>query len=89
MKTSLQKEKLLVIEQFLLLSQCFKNLSAAEASESIYIWERVKVCMGVFREITGKGSSMCHLVTIFRCVSQEYQLRIETTPRLTRCGPND
>ena len=27
--------------QFLLLSQCFQKLSASEASESVYKWERV------------------------------------------------
>ena len=30
------------LEQFLLLPQCFQNLSSAEASESIYMRERVK-----------------------------------------------
>ena len=35
-----QKEKLLIFERFLLLSQCFKKSSAAEASESVYMWER-------------------------------------------------
>ena len=29
-------------EQYFLLSQCIQKLSAAEASESAYIWERVK-----------------------------------------------
>ena len=29
-------------EQFLLLSQCFQKSSAADASESVYMWERVK-----------------------------------------------
>ena len=28
-------------EQFLLLTQCFQKSSAAEASETIYMWERV------------------------------------------------
>ena len=28
-------------EQFLLLPHCFQKSSAAEASESVYIWERV------------------------------------------------
>ena len=28
--------------QFFLLSQCYQKSSAAEASESIYMWERVK-----------------------------------------------
>ena len=34
-------------EQFLLLPQCFKNVSAAEASESVCMWERInplKIC---------------------------------------------
>ena len=30
-------------EQFLPLSQCFQKSSATEASESIYMWERVKI----------------------------------------------
>ena len=29
-------------EQFLLLSQCFQKLSAVDASECVYKWERVK-----------------------------------------------
>ena len=29
-------------EQFLLLSQYFQKLSAVEAPESVYMWERVK-----------------------------------------------
>ena len=29
-------------EQFLLLSKCFQKSSAAEASESVYMWERIK-----------------------------------------------
>ena len=29
-------------EQFLLLLQCFKKSSAAEASKSVYMWEKVK-----------------------------------------------
>ena len=29
-------------EQFLLLSQCFQNSFAAEASWRVYMWERVK-----------------------------------------------
>ena len=29
-------------EQFLLLSKCFQYASAAEATESVYMWERVK-----------------------------------------------
>ena len=28
--------------QFLLLSQCFQKLSAAEELESVYMWERIK-----------------------------------------------
>ena len=28
-------------EQFLLLSECFQKSSAAESSESVYMWERV------------------------------------------------
>ena len=34
------KMKLLILKQFLLLSQCFQKSSAAEASESVYMWER-------------------------------------------------
>ena len=30
-------------EQFLLLPQCFQKLSAADASESVYMWERDNV----------------------------------------------
>ena len=29
-------------EQFLLLSQCFQNMSAAKAPESVCMWERVE-----------------------------------------------
>ena len=29
-------------EQFLHLSQCFQKLSSAEASESVFMWERIK-----------------------------------------------
>ena len=37
-------------DQFLLLSLCFQKLSAAEASESIYMWERVN-CISNCRPI--------------------------------------
>ena len=37
------KEEIARFEQFLLLFQCFQKSSAAEASESVYLWERVKV----------------------------------------------
>ena len=47
---SLQKDKNIVaigeiarFEQFLLLPQCFQKTSTAEASESVNMWERVKV----------------------------------------------
>ena len=30
-------------EQFHLLKKCFQKSSAAEASESVYMWERVKI----------------------------------------------
>ena len=36
------KGEIACFEQFLLLSQSFQNSSAAEASASIYMWERVK-----------------------------------------------
>ena len=39
-KTLWQKEK---FEQFLLLPLCYKKVSAAEASESVYMRERVKL----------------------------------------------
>ena len=42
LKTSWQKEKLLVLSNFFFCRQVFKKPSAAEASESIYIRERVK-----------------------------------------------
>ena len=41
MKTLWQKKKIARFQQFLLLSLCFKKLSAAEASESVYMRERV------------------------------------------------
>ena len=37
----LTKEEIACFEQFHLLSQCFQKLSAAEASESVCLWERV------------------------------------------------
>ena len=33
------------LEPFLLLPTCFQKSSAAEASESVYMWERVKVIL--------------------------------------------
>ena len=38
----MEKEEIAHFEQFPLLSQCFKKSSAAEASESVCMWERVK-----------------------------------------------
>ena len=35
----LAKGEIARFEQFLLLSQCFQKLSAAEVSESVYMWE--------------------------------------------------
>ena len=37
------KEKLLIFEQFLLLSQFIQTLSAVAVSESVYMWEMVNV----------------------------------------------
>ena len=37
------KGEIACFEQFLLLSQCFQKSSTAEASESVYRWERVKL----------------------------------------------
>ena len=37
------KEEIARFGQFLLLSQCFPKSSAAEASESVCMWERVKL----------------------------------------------
>ena len=36
------KGEIAYYEQYLPLSQCFQKWSAAEASESIYMWRRVK-----------------------------------------------
>ena len=36
------KGEIACFEQFLHLSQCFQKSSAADASESVYKWERVK-----------------------------------------------
>ena len=36
------KREIANYEQFLLLPQCFQKSSAAEVSESVYMWERVK-----------------------------------------------
>ena len=41
-----QKEKLLVLSNFFLCHYVFKKPSAAEASESVYMWERVKPYFG-------------------------------------------
>ena len=38
----LAKGEVARFEQFLLLSQCFQKSSAAEASERVFMWERVK-----------------------------------------------
>ena len=37
----LAKGEITHYEQFLLLPKCFQKLSAADASESIYIWEKI------------------------------------------------
>ena len=39
------KEEIARFEQFLLLSICFQKPSAAEASESVYMRERIKRCL--------------------------------------------
>ena len=36
------KEEISGFEQILLLSECFQKSSAAETSESVYMWKRVK-----------------------------------------------
>ena len=43
LKTWCQKEKLLVLSNFFFCCHVFKNSSAAETLESVYMWERVKV----------------------------------------------
>ena len=49
------------IVQFLLLSLCFKKLSAAEASESVYMRERVKTVLMEAKVITtGDHDSCCY-----------------------------
>ena len=40
------KEEIACFEQFLILSECFQKLTAAEESESTYMWERVKELCG-------------------------------------------
>ena len=54
-------------EQFLLLSHCFQKLSAAGASECVYIWERVKnkpaaLTSRVLAQIPTDQLSFCHNV---------------------------
>ena len=41
-ENAVAKVEIARFEQFLLLSQCFQKLSAADASECIYKWESVK-----------------------------------------------
>ena len=42
------KEEIAHDEQFLLLPQCFKKSSAAEASENVCMWERVNVHVSIY-----------------------------------------
>ena len=58
LKTLWQKEKLFCFERFLLLSQCFQKLSAADVSESVYKWERVNQ-----RDTGGQGK--CSILLIW------------------------
>ena len=51
------KGEIASFEQFLLLPQCSQKSSAAEASESIYIWERVKIIIEIFNKIFTKSAS--------------------------------
>ena len=55
-KTLWQKEKLLVLSNFFFCHYVFKKSSAAEASESVYMRERVKMLL-----ILGKGLVIKHL----------------------------
>ena len=45
-------------KQFLLLLQCFQKLSAAEAQESVCIWERVK-CIVLFSFLHHADNNEC------------------------------
>ena len=48
----LAKGEIARFEQFLFLSQCFRKLSAAEVSESVYMWERVKNSFQQYNDYT-------------------------------------
>ena len=42
------------LEQFLLLPRCFQKSSAAEASENVYMWERVKTIHPLYPSIVSR-----------------------------------
>ena len=42
-ENSVANGEIVLHEQFLLLPQCIKILSAAEASESVYMWKKVSI----------------------------------------------
>ena len=68
-KTLWQKEKLLILSNFFLCHYVFKKLFAAEASESIYMRERVKAIIQntLFNNILGKHENMhsCSFNNVF------------------------
>ena len=53
-KTLCEKEKLLVLNNFFFCHYVFKKLSAAQASESIYMRERVKSISVISWRLMGK-----------------------------------
>ena len=56
-KTLWQKEKLLVLSNFYFCHYVFKNLSAAEASKSVYMRERVNAFVGKISMILWKSKN--------------------------------
>ena len=58
-------EKLLIMSNFPLLPQCFKETSAAEALESVYMWERVNN-LYIWKYKTSKKQNLSSKYKLFK-----------------------
>ena len=70
-------------EQFPLLSQCFRNLSAAEASKSVYMWERVNM-MNIYVDNFDNFEKNEHFVPIQQYIqpcNRHIQYNLSDQPR--------
>ena len=67
------KEEIACFEQFLRLSQSFQKSSAAEASESVYMWERVNI---LAEPVNVHGHILCTILFIDSC-NQIHHVQIQ------------